>query len=129
MSTGSDERNEMIGNILYKVGRTLFPAVGPVHDALDGSVETPVLNSDSIEMLELQSEPVMPGSVANTIYYYIGGTAVVVAVVTLLACKGGKLMKAKAKPRRRKRTTTKRSTAAARRRGAIRSNYRKSRKR
>lgn len=100
----------MIGNILYKAGRTLFKAVGPVHDALDDGVETPVLDSMSIELLEDQDQPVMPGSVANTIYYYVGGTFVVALLVGVLICKAPGLMKKK--PKRR---TYKRRKPAARR--------------
>lgn len=103
----------MIGNILYKAGRTLFKAVGPVHDALEGSVETPVLDSTSIELLEDQETPVMPGTVANTLYYYVGGTFVVALLVGVLIMKAPGLMKSKPKRRtyaRRKPVTRKRAT-------------------
>ena len=103
----------MIGNLLYKLGQTAFGVVGPVHDTLKGSVETPTLNSDNIELLELQESPVMPGTVANTIYYYVGGTLVVGILVGLIACKAWP-KKAMVK-RRMRRTSRKRQVASKRR--------------
>jgi len=102
----------MIGNLLHKIGQTAFGVVGPVHDALQGSVETPTLNSDSIEMLELQETPVMPGTVAQTIYYYVGGTLVVGILVGTILAKVLKPGRTVRRAKARKATRTRRRTRA-----------------
>lgn len=109
----------MIGNLLFKTGETLFKVVGPVHDALKDSVETPVFNSEQVDLLELSETPVMPGTVANTIYYYVGGTAVVFLLVGLALMPGIKSMKPKPKRRYRRRKTTTRTRPVARRRKRV----------
>lgn len=79
----------MIGKFLSKIGATLLPPVGGVHDALwSADDEARPAKYEQVKKFAKDQDLTWTGeNMANTLAFYVGGTAAVAALVAFAISK------------------------------------------